>query len=74
MTNFPEPTTSKDLWKACSAYGTVIDVFIPFKKSKAGKKFAFVRFIKVTDLERLVENLNTVLIGRFHLFANRVRF
>ncbi|GKF42327.1 RNA-directed DNA polymerase, eukaryota, nucleotide-binding alpha-beta plait domain protein, partial [Tanacetum coccineum] len=74
VTNFPDSTSSRDLWKVCSDYGTVVDVFIPFKKSKAGKKFAFVRFIKVIDLERLVENLNTVWIGRFHLYANRVRF
>ncbi|GKC30821.1 RNA-directed DNA polymerase, eukaryota, partial [Tanacetum coccineum] len=58
----------------CSAYGTVVDVFIPFKKSKAGKRFAFVRFIKVFNLDRLVENLCTIWIGRFHLFANHVRF
>nr|GEY60420.1 RNA-directed DNA polymerase, eukaryota [Tanacetum cinerariifolium] len=74
VTNFPDSTTSRDLWKACSDYGTVVDVFIPFRKSKAGKKFAFVRFIKVINLERLVENLNTVWIVRFHHFANRVRF
>ncbi|GJX67466.1 RNA-directed DNA polymerase, eukaryota [Tanacetum coccineum] len=74
VTNFHDSTTSRDLWKACSTYGTVVDVFIPFKKSKAGKKFDFVRFIKVTNLVRLVENLNTVWIGRYHLFANRVRF
>ncbi|GKD00205.1 RNA-directed DNA polymerase, eukaryota, nucleotide-binding alpha-beta plait domain protein, partial [Tanacetum coccineum] len=58
----------------CSAYGTVVDVFIPFKKSKAGKRFAFVRFIKVFNLDPLVENLCTIWIGRFHLFANHVCF
>ncbi|GJS79063.1 RNA-directed DNA polymerase, eukaryota [Tanacetum coccineum] len=58
----------------CSAYGTVVDVFIPFKKSKSGKRFAFVRFIKVTNLARLVENLCTIWIGRRHLYANQVRF
>ncbi|GKA50366.1 RNA-directed DNA polymerase, eukaryota [Tanacetum coccineum] len=55
-------------------YGTVVDVFIPFKKSKAGKRFAFVRFIKVKDLDRLVENLCTIWIGRFHIHANIARF
>ncbi|GKA97169.1 RNA-directed DNA polymerase, eukaryota, nucleotide-binding alpha-beta plait domain protein [Tanacetum coccineum] len=74
VTNFPDTTTARDLWKTCSAYGTVVDVFIPFKRSKAGKKFAFVRFIKVTNLDRLVENLCTIWIGRFHLYANLVRF
>nr|GFB75257.1 RNA-directed DNA polymerase, eukaryota, nucleotide-binding alpha-beta plait domain protein [Tanacetum cinerariifolium] len=52
----------------------VIDVFIPFKKSKAGKRFVFVRFIKVVGLARLVENLCTIWIGRHHLYANQVRF
>ncbi|GJY05614.1 hypothetical protein Tco_0371554 [Tanacetum coccineum] len=52
----------------------VVDVFIPFKKSKAGKRFAFVRFIKVFNLDRLVENLCTIWIDRFHLFANHVHF
>ncbi|GJX89683.1 RNA-directed DNA polymerase, eukaryota, nucleotide-binding alpha-beta plait domain protein [Tanacetum coccineum] len=74
VTNFPDSTSARDLWKVCSAYGTVVDVFIPFKKSKAGKRFAFVRFIKVFNLDRLVENLCTIWIGRFHLFANHVRF
>ncbi|GJT08929.1 RNA-directed DNA polymerase, eukaryota [Tanacetum coccineum] len=74
VTNFPESSSVRDLWKACSVYGTVVDVFIPSKKSKAGKRFAFVRFIKVFNLDRLVENLCTIWIGRYHLYANQVRF
>nr|GEV54565.1 RNA-directed DNA polymerase, eukaryota [Tanacetum cinerariifolium] len=66
--------TPKDLWKVCNDYGIVVDVFIPNKKSKVGKHFAFVRFIKVINLDCLIENLNTIWIGRFHLFANFVRF
>nr|GEX25480.1 hypothetical protein [Tanacetum cinerariifolium] len=34
-------------FKVCNDYGTVVDVFIPNKKSKVGKRFAFVRFIKL---------------------------
>ncbi|GKE75905.1 RNA-directed DNA polymerase, eukaryota, nucleotide-binding alpha-beta plait domain protein, partial [Tanacetum coccineum] len=73
-TNFPEGCTARDLWKVCNDYGTVVDVFIPFKKSKAGKRFAFVRFIKVINLDRLVENLCTIWIGLHHLHANVARF
>nr|GEW05610.1 RNA-directed DNA polymerase, eukaryota, nucleotide-binding alpha-beta plait domain protein [Tanacetum cinerariifolium] len=58
----------------CNDYGTVVDVFIPNKKSKAGKHFAFVRFIKVLNFDRLIENLKTIWIGRFHLSANLARF
>ncbi|GKC81516.1 RNA-directed DNA polymerase, eukaryota, nucleotide-binding alpha-beta plait domain protein, partial [Tanacetum coccineum] len=74
ITNFPGHFSARDLWNVCLAYGTVIDVYIPFKKSKAGKKFAFVRFIKVKNLDRLIENLCTIWIERFKLHANKVRF
>ncbi|GKA37436.1 hypothetical protein Tco_0724001 [Tanacetum coccineum] len=53
---------------------TVVDVFIPDRKSKAGKKFTFVRFIKVDNVDRLVGNLCTLWIGRMHLHANIARF
>ncbi|GKC32179.1 RNA-directed DNA polymerase, eukaryota [Tanacetum coccineum] len=54
VTNFPDNLGSKELWKVCEGYGKVIDVFIPNRRSKAGKRFAFVRFIRVNDLDRLV--------------------
>ncbi|GJU29576.1 RNA-directed DNA polymerase, eukaryota, partial [Tanacetum coccineum] len=74
VTNFPDKTTSKDLWEVCQGYGTVVDVYIPNRKSKAGKRFAFVRFIRVDNIDRLVGNLCTLWIGRMHLHANVVRF
>ncbi|GKD77417.1 RNA-directed DNA polymerase, eukaryota, nucleotide-binding alpha-beta plait domain protein [Tanacetum coccineum] len=74
VTNFPETCYYRDLWKVCNDYGSVVDVFIPVKKSKACKRFAFVRFIKVKDLDRLVANLCTIWIGRFHIHANVARF
>ncbi|GKE03728.1 RNA-directed DNA polymerase, eukaryota, partial [Tanacetum coccineum] len=54
VTNFPDHCTAHDLWNVCLAYGKMVDVYIPFKKSKAGKKFAFVCFLKVDNLERLI--------------------
>ncbi|GJY13182.1 RNA-directed DNA polymerase, eukaryota [Tanacetum coccineum] len=74
VTNFPDNTTSKDLWEVCKGYGTVVDVFIPDRKSKAGKRFAFVQFIKVDNVDRVVGNLCTLWIGRMHLHANVARF
>nr|GEV75047.1 hypothetical protein [Tanacetum cinerariifolium] len=74
VTNFSDFATSRDLWNACSVYGTVVDVFIPLKKSKEGKRFAFIHFVKFHNLVRLVENLCTIWIGRHHLFANQVRY
>nr|GEY06184.1 RNA-directed DNA polymerase, eukaryota [Tanacetum cinerariifolium] len=74
VTNFPDSFGSRDLWSLCEEYGKVVDVFIPNRKSKAGKRFAFVRFIRVDDMDRLIGNLCTLWVGRLHLQANAVRY
>ncbi|GJR86115.1 RNA-directed DNA polymerase, eukaryota [Tanacetum coccineum] len=35
VTNFPDSTTTRDLWRMCNQYGNVIDAFIPNRRSKA---------------------------------------
>nr|GEY91949.1 L-lactate dehydrogenase B-like [Tanacetum cinerariifolium] len=67
-------TILEDLWKLCQSYGTVVDVYILNRRSKAGKRFAFVWFIKVDNVDRLVGNLCMLWIGHMHLHANVVRF
>nr|GFA49821.1 RNA-directed DNA polymerase, eukaryota, nucleotide-binding alpha-beta plait domain protein [Tanacetum cinerariifolium] len=42
--------------------------------SKASKRFAFVRFIKVDDIARLIWNSCTLWVGRYHLHANAVHY
>ncbi|GJS58787.1 RNA-directed DNA polymerase, eukaryota [Tanacetum coccineum] len=74
VTNFPDNFGSRELWKICESYGKVVDVYIPNRKSKAGKRFAFVHFIRVEVIDRLVGNLCKIWIGRLHLHANVVRF
>nr|GEV66718.1 RNA-directed DNA polymerase, eukaryota [Tanacetum cinerariifolium] len=61
VTNFPEHFSSQDLWNVWNIYGKVIDVYIPQKKSKAGKKFAFVRFINVKNW--IASLITSVLFG-----------
>ncbi|GKF39687.1 nucleotide-binding alpha-beta plait domain-containing protein, partial [Tanacetum coccineum] len=74
VTNFPDQTNAKELWRLCNQYGNVIDSFIPNRRSKVGKRFGFVRFIKIYDVEGLVNNLCTIWIGIFKLHANIVKF
>nr|GEU29724.1 RNA-directed DNA polymerase, eukaryota [Tanacetum cinerariifolium] len=64
----------KEQKKECQVYGRVIDAFIPNRRSKAGNKFGFVRFIHIKDIDRLVRNLCTIWVGRFRLHANVARF
>ncbi|GKA64535.1 RNA-directed DNA polymerase, eukaryota [Tanacetum coccineum] len=74
VTNFLDQLNAKDLWKACKQYGYMVDAFIPNIRSKACKRFGFVCFIKVFDVEHLVNNLCTVWIGRHKIHANVARF
>ncbi|GJZ40940.1 nucleotide-binding alpha-beta plait domain-containing protein [Tanacetum coccineum] len=74
VTNFPDHAKAKDLWNVCKQYGQVVDAFIPDRKSKAGKRYGFVRFIRVYDVDRLVSNLCTLWMGSHHLHANVARF
>ncbi|GKE95817.1 nucleotide-binding alpha-beta plait domain-containing protein, partial [Tanacetum coccineum] len=74
VTNFPDKLSAKELWTVCKQYGTVVDAFIPDRRSKASKRFGFVRFIKIFDVDRLVNNLYTIWVGRFKLHANIARF
>ncbi|GKD99739.1 RNA-directed DNA polymerase, eukaryota, partial [Tanacetum coccineum] len=47
-----------------AAITSVVDSYIPVKKSKYGKRFGFVKFINVFSEERLVNNLLFFWIGR----------
>nr|GEX76999.1 RNA-directed DNA polymerase, eukaryota [Tanacetum cinerariifolium] len=72
--NLPDRFGAKELWNICQAYGHVIDSYIPDRRSKAGKRFGFVQFIKVHDVDKLVNNMFTVWVGRNKLHANVARF
>ncbi|GJW89938.1 nucleotide-binding alpha-beta plait domain-containing protein [Tanacetum coccineum] len=74
VTNFPDGYGAKDLWNTCKLYGHVVDAYIPDRRSKTGKRFGFVQFIKVFDVDRLVNNLCTVWVGCNKLHANVARF
>nr|GEU73259.1 mitochondrial substrate carrier family protein C [Tanacetum cinerariifolium] len=74
ITIFRAKLTGKELWNTCSQYVTVLDVFIPKKLSKQGKPFAFARFNKVTDVDSLINNLRSVWLGNFRVYANVARF
>ncbi|GKA10508.1 RNA-directed DNA polymerase, eukaryota [Tanacetum coccineum] len=43
ITNFPDSISAKELFQACKQYGHVVDSYIPFKRTKFGKRFGFVR-------------------------------
>ncbi|GJY98329.1 nucleotide-binding alpha-beta plait domain-containing protein [Tanacetum coccineum] len=74
VTNFPDSFSVKDLFHSCKQHGHVVNSFIPTNRTKDGKRFGFVRFINVFNVERLVNNLCTIWVGRSKFHANVARF
>ncbi|KAL6523253.1 hypothetical protein OROGR_016856 [Orobanche gracilis] len=74
ITNFPHNVSYKDMWIRCAEWGTVVDVFIANRLSKAGKRFAFVRFIRVSNVESLRNNLNSMWFAKYKVFVDVVKF
>lgn len=75
ISNFPEDWTAEPLKEILEKkVGRVADVMIPLKKSKNGKSFAFVRFVRVGDEAALIQRAKGVWIGLYKLLANVARF
>ncbi|CAH1438439.1 unnamed protein product [Lactuca virosa] len=74
VTNFPPDVDGKDIWKVCEKVWVVSDVYVALKLSKIGKRFAFVRFIKVLDEKTLELQLRDTWMGQYHLFVSLARF
>ncbi|WJX32140.1 hypothetical protein P8452_20505 [Trifolium repens] len=74
FTNFPEDLNSSDLKEIFSKYGHVGDVYIPLKVDKWGKRFGFVKFKEVEDVEEMSRCLSDVWCGSFKLRINHSRF
>ncbi|GAU12981.1 hypothetical protein TSUD_191730 [Trifolium subterraneum] len=74
FTNFPEDATVDDLWSRFGRFGRVGEVYIPKKLDKQGRRFGFVKFRDVDDIERFLPTLSDIWIGSFKLRINRARF
>jgi hypothetical protein len=74
FTNFPEDLKSGDLWEVFVKFGNVVDVYIPSKVDKRGKRFGFVKFKDVLDVEEMSRSLDDVWCGSFKLRINHSRF
>ncbi|MCH79581.1 hypothetical protein A2U01_0000333 [Trifolium medium] len=74
VSNFPDDLNMGDLWKIFARFGSLGDVYIPNKVDKWGKRFAFVKFKGVKDVDALSERLEDVWSGKFKLRVNKARF
>lgn len=74
FTDFPENWTRESMWIHFERFGRVIDVFIPTKKTRAGKCFGFVRYKGVTDPDKLVREVRGVAVGPELITFNVAKF
>ncbi|GLU20772.1 hypothetical protein SLE2022_369540 [Rubroshorea leprosula] len=58
--NFPENLRAKDLWYCFQGYRKVVDVFVPNKRDKWGKRFGFVRMVGVMNEYQMEKKLNEI--------------
>ncbi|KAL4291538.1 hypothetical protein GQ457_14G012110 [Hibiscus cannabinus] len=57
----------KGVWQVFDRHGVVVDVFIPRRRSRASRRFGFVRMASKEDADRVIERLNG-----FWLYGARV--
>ncbi|GKA56431.1 RNA-directed DNA polymerase, eukaryota [Tanacetum coccineum] len=74
VSNIPDSLDAKGLWKACVSYGRLVDAYIANKLSKGGKRFGFIRFLRIKDASDFVKSLSNIWIDSFHLYVSVARF
>ncbi|GAB4828022.1 hypothetical protein Ancab_034909 [Ancistrocladus abbreviatus] len=62
------------LCKLFKEKGRVIDIYIPQKQSRDGRRFGFFRFLEVHNPAILEKQLNQIWIGAHKIVANLARF
>nr|GEW66068.1 hypothetical protein [Tanacetum cinerariifolium] len=72
VTNFPESTCARDLWKTCSVYGTVVDVFILSKTSKAGSAISTLCALVLDDTSLVDHDLSNHAMGKVLFEFNKM--
>ncbi|CAL0325059.1 unnamed protein product [Lupinus luteus] len=70
ISNFPDDFGQHDLWRLFKRWGRVRDVYIPSKRNKHDRRFAFLRFDKVKDEENFAKILDEVWVGNSKIYAN----
>ncbi|KAJ4830716.1 hypothetical protein Tsubulata_032670 [Turnera subulata] len=61
--NLPYSWTTSDILSTLSAYGEIVDIYIPSKKSKNRKRFGFIRFKRGFRQEDMLEAISKIPVG-----------
>ncbi|KAH1055310.1 hypothetical protein J1N35_033375 [Gossypium stocksii] len=72
--NIPDSMHWKGLWALFQFHGNVVDAFIPAKRSMEGKRFRFVRFAKLVDVQGAITRLDGYVILGKNIWVKMARF
>ncbi|GLT37166.1 hypothetical protein SLA2020_115000 [Shorea laevis] len=64
---FPEICKEKDLWYSFQRYGKVLNVYVPKKRNKWGKRFDFLHMLGVQNENQMTRRLNDIWFGSYKL-------
>ncbi|GKV40774.1 hypothetical protein SLEP1_g48377 [Rubroshorea leprosula] len=74
FTNFPDDWTHDQMWRTFCKFGRLLEVYVPDRKDKYGRRFGFARFQDVKNTKALEEELDQIKIGGLKLHVNQPRF
>jgi len=70
FTRFTDDITEKDLSQHFKRWGDVREIFIPNRRNYNGRRYGFVRFKGVSDVQQMAWKLDNSVIGGLKLFVN----
>ncbi|MCI15170.1 hypothetical protein A2U01_0036306, partial [Trifolium medium] len=74
FTDFPDSFGAKTLLNTFHNYGDIMEVVIPAKRDRGGRRFGFARFDRVSDPRKLELELDNLIIGSAKISVNLSRF
>lgn len=74
FTDFPKDWMSRSMWSFFNRFGLVVDIYVPLKRTKTGKRFGFVRYKGVSDIDALTSKIKTIAVGMDPITINLAKF
>lgn len=74
FTRFSEDTTEEELWQHFKKAGNVREIFISKKRNRNGRRYGFVRFIGVDNVQQLERRLDNIVLGGLKLYVNNPKY
>ncbi|MCI08394.1 hypothetical protein A2U01_0029471, partial [Trifolium medium] len=74
FSDIPDSFGAKAMLNIFQKYGDAVEVVIPAKRDKGGRRFGFARFEHVRDVRKFGIELDNIIIGRDKIYVNVSRF